>query len=116
MLLLDNKWERHRYFRKKYVQYQKSAFYGPFVDLILEEFEDGTKKVTPVSIKIETAQVSASAFSLLSNVSEELYSKIGEFTLVIPNFKTEVKINSKDAEELIIDGLVKSIKENLPLF
>lgn len=112
MLSIGNKWIQGAYSKKKTIEYRKSDFYGPFLNLSLEEFEGGIKKVTPISSDIETPECSASQFSLLSEASKELYSKIGKFILCCPKIGIEVEINSTNTEEV----LDKEIKERIRFF
>ena len=109
MLSIGNKWDKKDDVETKIVEYRKMDFYGPFLTLYLEKNKDDAIKVIPVSCRIETAQISESSFTILSNASRELYQRLGKFILKTNLFS--VVIDSEDTETI----LLKELKE-LPLF
>lgn len=116
MLVFEDKWKILEYFKKKNIEYFENRFYGPYLKMVLEEYEDGTKRVTPISSSTETAEFSASHLSILAKAAKELYSKLGEFKLLIPKYGIEVKIDSQDTEGLILNTIFERIKRDFSLF
>lgn len=106
MLRIEKDWGAEEV-KIKIVEYRSMDFFGPFLTLELKQYKDGTIIITPVSIKIETTEVSRSQFWLLSKATQELYRDVGDFILKTKFF--DVKINSEQTEELILQKL-KDIK------
>ena len=103
MLTLENEWTKDDDRQTKKAHYRKMDFYGPFLELDLRLYKSGLIKVTPGCYQIETVEVSQTDFSLLSDVTRELYQKIGPFVFVTKLF--EVTIDSERTEELFIEKL-----------
>lgn len=102
-------WIEKDHIKTRNLEYRVRDFYGPFVMFYLEQSESGRLRVVPVSLRVETAEVSESEFSLLSKAAKELYEEFGEFALKTKLF--EVKIDSEKTEELLLDKL-----KNIDLF
>lgn len=106
MLLLDEAWKKARYMvHYKNAEYRRMDFYGPFLELRIERYAEKYLVVYPLSVKIETTEVSAYHFELLVEASKELYDELGKFILCLPRHRIEIKIDSSNTNELIAKGL-----------
>ena len=88
------------------VEYKFMDFYGPYIYF---EAEKNNKlheiKVTPVSLAIETAEVSMNDFDLLTKAAEELFDCFGEFYLKTNYFIT--KIDSRNVADILLNEIKK---------
>lgn len=88
------------------VEYKYMDFYGPYVNF---EIERNNKLLeimaTPVSLVIETAEVTMSDYDILVKASEELYDLFGEFYLKTGYFIA--KIDSRDIEAILYNEMKK---------
>ena len=85
------------------LEYRGVDFYGPFVKMKIEK--NGSMKVYPYALNIETAECTESDFSILCKISKEIFKEYGEFTLCVPLF--QVEITSENTEEAINEEIIK---------
>ena len=106
MLDIIENWTKNQVTEKSeaLLEYRVRDFYGPFVECRIEK--NGTIRVTPLALKVETPEYSMDDFPLISKLAKEVFSKFGEFTLCLERF--EVVIDDPDtAEEAILEKLKK---------
>ena len=88
------------------LEYKFMDFYCPYVNFVVERNNKIQEiMVTPVSLAIETAEVSMTDFNLLVKAALEIYDLLGEYYLKTDLFIA--KIDSRNVEDIILGELKK---------